>query len=153
MTSTEIALLLNSNSEKITRIGEIIGKKIQEKDNFEHLNEFETTFILIDVLEHNVTNGGFVQLFFNSSGQFAHEILQAYIAIKATKTVDIISRAIQLFPVIPIPKNVRIRQQALMASLDNLDLWDDLDKEFDKYEDDIIQLTIEYVRNHLQYFD
>ena len=153
MTSTEIALLLNSNSEKITRIGEIIGKKIQEKDNFEHLNEFETTFILIDVLEHNVTNGGFVQLFFNSSGQFAHEILQAYIAIKATKTVEIISRAIQLFPVIPIPKNLRIRQQALMASLDNLDLWDDLDKEFDKYEDDIIQLTIDYVRNHLQYFD
>ncbi len=92
-------------------------------------------------------------MFFNSSGQFAHEILQAYIAIKATKTVDIISRAIQLFPVIPIPKNLRIRQQALMASLDNLDLWDDLDKEFDKYEDDIIQLTIDYVRNHLQYFD
>jgi uncharacterized protein (UPF0210 family) len=30
MTSTEIALLLNSNSEKITRIGEIIGKKIEE---------------------------------------------------------------------------------------------------------------------------
>ena len=153
MTSTEIALLLNSNSEKITRIGEIIGKKIQEKDNFEHLNEFETTFILIDVLEHNVTNGGFVQLFFNSSGQFAHEILQAYIAIKATKTVEIISRAIQLFPIIPVPKNLRIRQQALMASLDNLDLWDDLDKEFDKYEDDIIQLTIDYVRNHLHYFD
>ena len=153
MTSTEIALLLNSNSEKITRIGEIIGKKIQEKDNFEQLNEFETTFILIDVLEHNVTNGGFVQLFFNSSGQFAHEILQAYIAIKATKTVDIISRAIQLFPVIPVPKNLRIRQQALMASLDNLDLWDDLDKEFDKYEDDIVQLTIDYVRNHLDYFD
>ncbi len=153
MTSTEIALLLNSNSEKITRIGEIIGKKIQEKDNFEQLNEFETTFILIDVLEHNVTNGGFVQLFFNSSGQFAHEILQAYIAIKATKTVEIISRAIQLFPVIPVPKNLRIRQQALMASLDNLDLWDDLDKEFDKYEDDIVQLTIDYVRNHLDYFD
>ena len=58
MTSTEIALLLNSNSEKITRIGEIIGKKIEQKDNFENLNEFEKTFILIDVLEHNVTNGG-----------------------------------------------------------------------------------------------
>ena len=55
MTSTEIALLLNSNSEKITWIGEIIGKKIEEKDNFENLNEFEKTFVLIDVLEHNVT--------------------------------------------------------------------------------------------------
>tara|TARA_B100001059_G_C17535093_1_gene427504 strand:+ start:67 stop:528 length:462 start_codon:yes stop_codon:yes gene_type:complete len=153
MTSTEIALLLNSNSEKITRIGEIIGKKIEEKDNFENLNEFEKTFILIDVFEHSVTNGGFVQLFFNSSGQFAHEILQAYIAIEATKTVEIISKAIQLFPVIPVPKNLRIRQQALMTSSENLDLWDSLDIEFDKYEDDIIQLTIDYVRKNIHYFD
>jgi hypothetical protein len=153
MTSTEIALLLNSNSEKITRIGEIIGKKIEEKDNFENLNEFEKTFILIDVFEHSVTNGGFVQLFFNSSGQFAHEILQAYIAIEATKTVEIISKAIQLFPVIPVPKNIRIRQQALMTSSENLDLWDSLDIEFDKYEDDIIQLTIDYVRKNIHYFD
>ena len=153
MTSTEIALLLNSNSEKITRIGEIIGKKIQEKDNFENLNEFEKTFILIDIFEHSVTNGGFVQLFFNSSGQFAHEILQAYIAIEATKTVEIISKAIQLFPVIPVPKNLRIRQQVLMTSSDNLDLWDSLDIEFDKYEDDVIQLTIDYVRKNIHYFD
>ena len=60
MTSTEIALLLNSNSEKITRIGEIIGKKIEEKDNFENLNEFEKTFILIDVLN---TTSPMVDLF------------------------------------------------------------------------------------------
>ena len=116
MTSTEIALLLNDDREKITRIGEIIGRKITEKDNFDNLNEFEKTFILIDVLEHNVTNGGFIQLFFNSSGQFAHEIFQAYIAIKATKTVDIISKAIQLFPTIPVPKSIRIRQEILMES-------------------------------------
>ena len=50
MTSTEIALLLNDDREKITRIGEIIGRKITEKDNFDNLNEFEKTFILIDVL-------------------------------------------------------------------------------------------------------
>jgi len=104
-------------------------------------------------LEHNVTNGGFVQLFFNSSGQFSHEILQAYVAIKATKTVEIISKAIQLFPEIPVPKNLRIRQQTLMASSNNLDLWDELDEEFDKYEDDIIQLTLNYVREHIGYFD
>ncbi len=153
MTSTEIALLLNDDTEKITRIGEIIGRKITEKDNFDNLNEFEKTFILIDVLEHNVTNGGFIQLFFNSSGQFAHEIFQAYIAIKATKTVDIISKAIQLFPTIPVPKSIRIRQEILMESSANLDLWDSLDEEFDKYEDNILQLTINYVREHIEYFD
>ena len=49
MTSTEIALLLNNDSEKIIRIGEIIGKKIEKRDCFEKLNEFEKTFIFIDI--------------------------------------------------------------------------------------------------------
>ena len=49
MNSTEIALLLHKNSEKITRIGEVIGKKIPEKDAFENLNEFEKIFIYIDI--------------------------------------------------------------------------------------------------------
>ena len=50
MTSTEIALLLNSDLEKVVRIGEIIGKKIPERDEFSGLNDYEKTFIYIDVL-------------------------------------------------------------------------------------------------------
>ncbi|WP_439128383.1 DMP19 family protein [Polaribacter sp.] len=153
MTSTEIALLLNSDSEKITRIGEIIGKKIPEKDNFENLNEFEKNFIYIDVLESNVTEGGFIQFFFNSSGQFTHEIFQAYLAIKAEKTVDILTKAIFLFPEIPVPKNIHLRRKILMEKESNIDLWDDLDREFDKYEDNIIALTLDYVRDNIAFFD
>ena len=153
MTSTEIALLLNVDAEKITRIGEIIGKKIPEKDNFSNLNEFEKTFIYLDILEDSVTNGGFIQFFFNSSGQFTHEVFQAYLAIKAENTVDILTKAIYLFPVIPVPKNLRIRQQILMEKDTNIDLWDELDTQFYKYEDNIISLTLEYVRNNIAHFD
>jgi hypothetical protein len=153
MTSTEIALLLNDDAEKITRIGEIIGKKIPAKDNFSNLNEFEKTFIYIDVLEDNVTNGGFIQFFFNSSGQFAHEIFQAYLAIKAETTLDILTKAIHLFPEMPVPKNPRIRQQILMEKDSNIDLWDTLDTEFYKYEDNIIELTLNYVRENISHFD
>ena len=153
MTSTEIALLLNVDAEKITRIGEIIGKKIPEKDNFSNLNEFEKTFIYLDVLEDSVTNGGFIQFFFNSSGQFTHEVFQAYMAIKAENTVDILTKAIYLFPEIPVPKNLRIRQQILMEKDTNIDLWDELDSQFYKYEDNIISLTLEYVRNNIAHFD
>ena len=153
MTSTEIALLLNIDAEKITRIGEIIGKKIPEKDNFSNLNEFEKTFIYLDVLEDSVTNGGFIQFFFNSSGQFTHEVFQAYLAIKAENTVDILTKAIYLFPVIPVPKNLRIRQQILMEKNTNIDLWDELDTQFYKYEDNIISLTLAYVRNNIAHFD
>ena len=153
MTSTEIALLLNVDAEKITRIGEIIGKKIPEKDNFSNLNEFEKTFIYLDVLEDSVTNGGFIQFFFNSSGQFTHEVFQAYLTIKAENTVDILTKAIYLFPVIPVPKNLRIRQQILMEKNTNIDLWDELDTQFYKYEDNIISLTLAYVRNNIAHFD
>jgi len=153
MTSTEIALLLNDDKEKIKRIGEIISKKVYEKDAFENLNEFEKTFIYIDILENNVINGGFIHFFFNSSGQFAHEILQAYINIKAEETVKILFDAIQLFPRNPVPKELRIRQEILMEKESNIDLWDDLDEEFYKYEDDIIKLTIEFVRKNISFFD
>ena len=153
MTSTEIALLLNVDAEKITRIGEIIGKKIHKKDDFSNLNEFEKTFIYLDVLEDSVTNGGFIQFFFNSSGQFTHEIFQAYLAIKAENTVDILTKAIYLFPEIPVPKNLRIRQQILMEKDTNIDLWDELDTQFYKYEDNIISLTLAYVRNNIAHFD
>ncbi|MDB4098471.1 DMP19 family protein [Polaribacter sp.] len=153
MTSTEIALLLNVDAEKITRIGEIIGKKIPEKDNFSNLNEFEKTFIYLDVLEDSITNGGFIQFFFNSSGQFTHEVFQAYLTIKAENTVDILTKAIYLFPVIPVPKNLRIRQQILMEKNTNIDLWDELDTQFYKYEDNIISLTLAYVRNNIAHFD
>ena len=153
MTSTEIALLLNDDSEKITRIGEIIGKKIPKKDHFENLNEFEKNFIYIDILEQNVTEGGFIQFFFSSSGQFTHEIFQAYLAIKAEKTVDILTKAIFFFPEIPVPKNIKIRQGILMQKESNIDLWDELDLQFEKYEDDIVQLTIDYVRENISYFD
>jgi hypothetical protein len=153
MTSTEIALLINDDTEKINRIGEIIGKKITEKDNFSNLNEFEKTFIYLDVLEQNVTDGGFIQFFFNSSGQFTHEIFQAYLAIKAENTVDILTKAIYLFPEIPVPKNLQIRQQILMKKDSNIDLWDELDTEFYKYEDNIILLTLAYVRNNIAHFD
>ena len=153
MTSTEIALLLNNDAEKITRIGEIIGKKIPKKDDFQNLNNFEKTFIYVDVLEHNVTNGGFIQFFFNSSGQFAHEVFHAYMEIKAEKTIDILTEAIHLFPEVPVPKNLRIRQEILMKKDSNIDLWDALDTEFYKCEDDIIQLTLNYVRKNLSQFD
>lgn len=153
MTSTEIALLLNDDTEKITRIGEIIGKKIPKKDDFDSLNEFEKTFIYIDVLEHNVTNGGFIQFFFNSSGQFTHEIFHAYMAIKAEKTIDLLTEAIHLFPEIPVPKNLKIRQKILMEKESNIDLWDDLDTRFYKNEDNIIELTLAYVRNNIAFFD
>ena len=78
MNSTEIALLLHKNSEKITRIGEVIGKKIPEKDTFENLNGFEKIFIYIDIFENHIKKGGFEAFFWNSAGPVSYTHLRAH---------------------------------------------------------------------------
>ena len=151
MTSTEIALLLNNDSEKIIRIGEIIGKKIKKRDNFEELNEFEKTFIFIDIFENHTTDGGFETFFWNTAGQFSHEILEAYERIGALETASIIYDSFLLFNEIPIPKDKDLRR----SILSNLkpDIWESLDHKFYNCSDNIVFLIIEFIKENSNHFD
>lgn len=150
MKSTEIALLLNSNKNKITRIGEIISKKIPERDLFNNLNEYEKTIIYIDIFENHTTNGGFEEFFWNSSGKFSHEILEAYEKIGAVNTANIIYTSFTLFGEIPIPKNINLRRELLTVL--KKDIWKDLNNEFYKNKDDIPVLILKFVSDNISYF-
>jgi hypothetical protein len=151
MTSTEIALLLNNDLEKITRIGEIIGKKIPERDVFTALNDYEKTFIHIDIFENHTTNGGFEEFFWNSSGQFSHEILAAYEAVGATKTATLIYNAFTEFGEIPIPKDNTFRKKILTEL--NSDAWETLDQAFYKSKEAIVPLVLKFVAKNSAHFD
>ncbi len=151
MTSTEIALLLNNDSEKIIRIGEIIGKKIKKRDNFEKLNEFEKTFIFIDIFENHTTDGGFETFFWNTAGQFSHEILEAYEKIGAKNTASIIYDSFLLFGEIPIPKNTDMRREVL--SKINPSSWINLDEQYYNCNDNVVLLVLEFIKNNTTYFD
>ena len=151
MTSTEIALLLNNDSEKIIRIGEIIGKKIKKRDNFEELNEFEKTFIFIDIFENHTTDGGFETFFWNTAGQFSHEILEAYEKIGAKNTATIMYDSFLLFGEIPIPKNTDVRREIL--SKINPNSWINLDEKYYNCNDNIVLLVLDFIKNNTKYFD
>ena len=151
MTSTEIALLLNNDLEKITRVGEIIGKKIPERDVFTALNDYEKTFIYIDIFENHTTNGGFEEFFWNSSGQFSHEILAAYEAVGATKTATLIYNAFTEFGEIPIPKDNAFRKKILTEL--NSDAWETLDQAFYKSKEAIMPLVLNFVAKNSAHFD
>ena len=151
MTSTEIALLLNSDRDKIARIGEIIGKKIPERDAFTGLNTYEKTFIYIDIFENHTTNGGFEEFFWNSSGQYSHEILEAYEAIGATKTATLIYNAFTAFGEIPIPKDNAFRKK-ILTDLKS-EAWDVLDQAFYKSKENIVPLILSFVARNSAYFD
>lgn len=150
MTETEKALQLASETEIVLRIGEVIGNKRQQGDaTFSNLTEPESVFIFIDMLERQVNNGGFDQFFFNSSGDYAHEICSAYEKIKAYKTANLIETAIKAFPVLPVPKDTEVRREYMPDINDEISkVWDDLDNKFYEYEENIAGLLIEYVKQN-----
>ena len=151
MTETEKALQLETETDIIIRIGEIVWKKTEKSDdNFTNLTEPEKVFIYVDMLEGQVNNGGFDQFFINSSGDYTHEILAAYEIIKAHKTADLIEMAIKAFPALPVPKDTETRRE-IMQNLDEsiTNVWYELDNKFYEYEENIAGLLIDYIKQNI----
>lgn len=144
---TEI-LELTDEIAIIEAIGTNVWNKKQETDN---LTAQETTFVLIDIFEGAMNEGGFYYFFNGETGSFAKEILEAYKNIGAPKTANIIAKAIGLFGVNNYSEDT-IKRQNTIKKLDDKAIsgWEDLDELFfnDEQEEDIVTLIVTYIRNH-----
>jgi hypothetical protein len=154
MSEIEKALLIKDETESILKIQELLWKKTELFDDFENLNEAEKTFLYVEILEAEINNGGFDQYFFNSSGDYAHENLEALKKIGAIKTAKIVEEAYRYFPENPIPKDNGKRREIL----ENIDTqtsekWTQLEDKFYLYEENIGGLILEYVRNNISEFN
>lgn len=155
MKKVDKALKLSDNTEIVINLGEIIFKKIgYDYDDLTPLTEAEKTVLYIGMLEGEVNNGGFDQFFFNSTGDHCYEVLNACKIIGALKTADLVEQAIQHFPVLPVPKDLEIRREAMEDTSEaTTDKWSSLDDAFYEYEDDIAALVVEYVKKTKDSFD
>ena len=144
---TEI-LELTDEIEIIEAIGTNVWNKKQETDN---LTAQETTFVLIDIFEGAMNEGGFHYFFNGETGNFAREILEAYKNIGAPKTANLIAKAIGLFGINNYSEDTIKRQNAINKLDDKaISGWEDLDELFfnDEQEEDIVALIVAYIRNH-----
>lgn len=147
-------LALEDEEEIIIHFGEFIWGKLEfEYENISRLNEVEKTFLYVDILEGEVNNGGFDQFFFNSSGDYTYEILEAYKNIRAYKTSELISEAIKNFPILPVSSNT-IKRRDVMQDLHSeiSKIWDNLSDKFYEYEEDIMKLLVEYIKENKNLF-
>ncbi|MDP5044643.1 MAG: DMP19 family protein [Leeuwenhoekiella sp.] len=145
-------LSLEDNQALILAVGEIITPKIKERDQFDHLNTAEKTFIYLDVFEAALHTGNFESFFINS-GQFAHEILEAYRAIGATKTVLLLEQAISRFPDHKVPKNPSARAQVIDQMHEStFEFWDSLFQKLFASGEPVADLLAAYIRDHKDQF-
>lgn len=117
------------------------------------LNEYERTIFVTQELENEVNNGGFIQFFDNSSGQFANEIVQAFSKIGAVKTAEICRKAVGAFKQ-KLPANWEERRALLDEIEDDRvsDILHACDSAFYDCEEDLEMLNTEYIRNNIEHF-
>jgi hypothetical protein len=121
--------------------------------NPDKLTLSEKNIVYIEELEREINNGGFDQYFYNSSGDYAMETINALEIIESKIFLNLLKMAVNKFPNGIVPKDRNERQKILLEiTEDNEELWNDLDEEFYKYEEDIYKLLIEYIKNNINDF-
>ena len=144
------ALLANQDLTKaIITIDERLNQASEYGRRIDNLTEPQKTFLFVENLEREVNNGGFDQFFWNSSGNFAHETVEALENINAKSAAKILKKANAVWPDKNVPKNRMERQetQLLYEKKINPEL-EKLDAQFYKYPDNISELLISYVKRH-----
>ena len=136
---TTAIIELDSKLNEISEYGEKIEK----------LNESQKTVLFVENLEREINNGGFNQFFFNSSGDFTHETINALKTIKAFKTADIVTKSISVWPNQNVPKD-RAKRQDILEEIEEQanPIWNECDEEFYKYQDNIVTLLLDYVKSN-----
>jgi hypothetical protein len=91
--------------------------------------------------------------FFNSSGDYAHETLNALKQIKAPKMASMLEEAIKIFPSSPVPKDIEKRRRLMEEIPESINnKWINLENEFYTYPEHLAGLVIQYIQDNIDKF-
>ena len=118
---------------------------LADKAEFRRLERKVQVAYCLHRLEAEVNNGGFHQFFSNSTGEYVTETIQALVAIGATKTSELLKRAVSIgFPG-GYPSDASEYESAVADFDDVVDHLDALDQEFFRYPDPLTDLVNKYL--------
>lgn len=147
----ELVRLMKMNDFIIDMFNKVCDK-CQDGDDMEQLNDCERVFYINQLLEMEVNNGGFFQFFYNSSGNFANEVVDSISKIKADRVVEIYKKALEFFKG-EVPTDIEERRD-LLDEVDE-EIFDALDREFYNFEDenDFNVLNYAFIQENKDKFD
>ena len=128
-------------------------KKCKYGENIKKLSKEEKSFYFIFQLEREVNNGGFLQFFFNDSGDSANDTAAALREIGAEKTAKICDRALA-----PFGGTVSNNRDERITMLNNTftdeisEIFSQCDKDFYKYADDLVDLNYQFIMKNKNHF-
>ncbi|MBQ8200837.1 MAG: DMP19 family protein [Clostridia bacterium] len=140
---------IDDKENLIVELSQYIAEKCGYGESMDALSTHERVFYVTQTLEMEVNNGGFSQFFYNSSGDFAGELIQAFTDIGAFRTAEICGEALGAFGC-KLPENQDARQEMLDAlESEEIDgMLGECDDAFYEYQDDLSGLNYDYVMKH-----
>jgi len=130
----------------VMEIDSYLNEKSEYGEKIEKLNSSQRTFLFVENLEREINNGGFNQFYFNSSGNFSQETVNALLEIGAEKTAEILKRANSEYKNGIVPKDRIERQNELELIEQKAEKnWSKCDSEFYEYKDNLTELLIAFV--------
>jgi hypothetical protein len=146
----KVEKIIQNEQNPISEIDNVLSPIFYK--NPEKLTFCEKNIVYVEELEREVNNGGFNQYFFNSSGDYVNETVAALETIGSKIFLRILKDAINKFPNGIVPNDREERQDILLEIDEDNELWQELDNEFYKYEEDINDLLIDYIKNNIGEF-
>lgn len=122
------------------------ARELEDEQGFASLPVRDRVLIAIWCLESEVNNGGFDQFYFNSAGDYAHVVPEMLKAIEAHRMAAIVERANAQFGEGGPPLDRDERQDALEQLTKAGVSFEQFDKEFWAYPDDVAGLLENYLR-------
>ncbi|MES2332234.1 MAG: DMP19 family protein [Bacteroidota bacterium] len=115
--------------------------------NLYKVNAEQKVVFLITRLESEVYNGGIDQYFYNSSGEYSHETLNALKLINAPITLKILEKAISYWPNSTVPKETSIRREELLDTVEKKaeSEWEKLTKAYWDDEENLFEKLFQFI--------
>ncbi len=144
---------LTDTTDFVVAMAEHLENKTQYGEDMSVLSDAERIFYITQSLEMEVNNGGFSQFFYNTSGNFSNELVNAFTAIGANATAAICKKAIAAFGRdIPVDKDEREDMLDELESEEIDEILEECDDAFFEYEDDLTELNYNFVMKNKEFF-
>lgn len=149
--SIEELLNLDNETDFVLALSEWLGKKCRYGEEISALSRPERVVYVCQALEAEVNNGGFSQFFFNSSGELANEVVDAFAAIGAVKTAEICKKAVSIYDG-EVPADRDERDELIEDNEEAEEILEECDSAFFAYEEDLCGLIRAYVLENKEFF-
>ncbi len=150
----EAILKQKDEADIVMAIADYLNAKSDYGSNMAVLTEAQKVLLMVYDFEGEVNNGGFNQFYFNSTGDYSHETVEALLKIGAVETAEVVKRANSQFPNNEVPKDRTKRQELLITIEDKAKAtWEECDNKIFRNKEYLSEYLVEFTKKNKTEFE